>query len=81
MKQHAYINGSRRKDLEKLTPAMWRMIGDLRYSGNPRQSLSPAQTGAAGTILRALRKRGLVAGASLTQSGRDAIDLVQWRDA
>lgn len=77
---HAYINGGRRRDLEKLSPAMWQILFDVRDHGNLGYSLSgrAAHGGAAGSHM-ALKKRGLMRGEELTDAGREACS-VEWRE-
>jgi hypothetical protein len=76
MNRHAYINGERRRDLEKLTPAMWRMLRDLLDGTNSLHGRS--EHGGATWTRVALRKRGLMQGGELTAAGREAC-AVEWR--
>lgn len=78
MKQHAYINGTRRRDLEKLSPAMWQMLFDLRNGTNSLHGRS-AYGGATWTRV-GLRKRGLMLGPNITAAGLEACS-VEWRTA
>jgi len=77
----AYLNGTRNRELEKLTPAMWRMLFDLRDHGDSGYSLKgmSAYGGATGTSA-ALRRRGLMSSNQLSDSGRAAC-AVEWRDS
>lgn len=77
-RQHAYINGERRRDLEKLTPAMWRMLHDLLKGTNSLHGRS--EHGGATWTRVALRKRGLMQGGELTAAGKEAC-AVEWRPA
>jgi hypothetical protein len=78
---HAYLNNQRNRELEKLTPAMWRMLFDIRDHDDPGYSLRgmSAHGGASGTSA-ALRKRGLMIGDKLTALG-SAVTYVEWRGA
>jgi hypothetical protein len=76
MRQHAYINGQRRPDLEKLTPAMWRQLFDILNGTNSLRGRS--EHGGATWTRVALRKRGLLSGFELTEAGREACT-VEWR--
>ena len=78
MKKHAYIQGTRRPDLEKLTPAMWRILFDIRDGTNSLRGRS--EHGGATWTRVALRKRGLLKGYELTEAGREACS-VEWRTA
>jgi hypothetical protein len=78
---HAFVDGKRRRDLEKLSPAMWQMLFDIRDHGDPRHSLPDPRThGGAGGTLQALRRRDLAWGATITSAGLDACR-VEWREA
>jgi hypothetical protein len=78
MKQHAYINGTRRRDLEKLTPAMWQMLFDIRDCTNSLHGRSAY--GGATWPTCGLWRRGFMTGNELTDAGREACG-VEWRES
>jgi len=76
-KQHAYIEGVRSRAAERLSPAQWRILFDLRDHGDPFYSRSDRAAGS----LRSLQKLGLIIREErLTPLGL-AFCAVEWRDA
>lgn len=75
MKPQAYIDGVRHKMAERLSPAMWRILFDIRDHGDPFYSRADRAAGS----LRSLQQKGLVRGENiLTDRGRDFCR-VEWR--
>ena len=76
-KQHAYIDGARSKAAERLSPAQWRILFDLRDHGDPFYSRADRAAGS----LRALQRLGLIIREEkLTPLGL-AFCTVEWRAA
>ncbi len=68
---HAFVNGGRKRDLEKVSPKMWEALFGVHRSIRAVRYLP------LGTI-RALINRGLVDGGGLTPKGCEAIT-VEWK--
>lgn len=71
---HAYVQGVRDRDLEKLSPAMW----ELLWEANAFGGRAPYDAMRLSTR-RALAGKGLVDGWQLTTLGRRALR-VEWRE-
>lgn len=78
--QHAYVNGVRRKDLESLSPSMWKMIFDLKEHGDAYYSRSSrSEYGGANGTFAALTKRGFLTNGFLSRLGYESCK-VEWSD-
>lgn len=77
MSQHAYIDGTRFKEAERLSPAMWRILFDIRDHGEPFFSRSDRAAGS----LRSLQKQGLVLGENQLTARGLYFCRVEWRTA
>ncbi|AHF95036.1 hypothetical protein OPIT5_00435 (plasmid) [Opitutaceae bacterium TAV5] len=80
MKLQAYIDGIRRKDVERLTPAMRQMLFDTRDHGDMTHSLRGRSAfGGASRTHATLKRLGLMDGDKLTDAGRVACS-AEWRE-
>ena len=68
---HAFVNGNRNKEIEKLSPKMWEVLFGV---GNDRRAVRYLHTG----TVKALSDRGLVDSSGLTLMGCEAVN-VEWK--